>query len=219
MFSLHNQNSNEDKEHPGDVSYMASELLTLTSGIFGYSQILLLGNYGVLSEEQQNTIQHIQNLAGRAVFLLQVVKIAERIAVNQLYLQRTTVSILEIIEEATRNSKARCSYECLVDNLMATVDKSLVTVLFTALLDFIKHFIDSEHVINIRIERAEKISIYISFVTLEIELEKLVERIIKREQNHPLTIAYSILNAHGGDIQIHQQETGESILVVNLPSA
>ena len=82
------------------LSMMSHDLRTPLQAVSGYSDVLLAGFHGSLTEEQQNDVEHIKSATRRVVRMIDEILEFARIGKGAMKVELRTVSIREALSQA-----------------------------------------------------------------------------------------------------------------------
>jgi PAS domain S-box-containing protein len=221
------------------VSTVSHELRTPMTSIKGYTDLLLMGAVGELTEQQRHFVSIIRNNADRLTALVNDLLDISRIESGRIELHMKPVAIQDVVDQVTSSLQPRASSRDLT--LKVDVDPNLPAVwgdsdrIAQILVNLIGNAIQytppgGEIAISARV-RGEKMEISVADTGIGISEEnqrKIFDRFFRADdplvQETPgtglgLPITASLVEMHGGEIWV-ESELGEgSTFTFTLPLA
>ncbi len=221
------------------VSTVSHELRTPMTSIKGYTDLLLMGAVGELTEQQRHFVTIIRNNADRLTALVNDLLDISRIESGRVELNLKPVSIREVVDQATNSLQPRASSR----NLALKVDVApdlpavwgdsdrIVQILVNLIGNAIQYTPPGGEIsVSARV-RGEKMEVSVSDTGIGIskeDQEKIFDRFFRADdplvQETPgtglgLPITASLVEMHGGEIWV-ESELGEgSTFTFTLPLA
>lgn len=221
------------------VSTVSHELRTPMTSIKGYADLMLMGAAGKLTEPQSRYLQVIKNNADRLHMLVNDLLDISRIETGKTTLELRPLDILQIIEHVERHLQGRIQHEGKQMSFTTDVEPALplvnadearVTQILTNLIDNAFNYTPEagEIIISVRASRnyvfvsVEDTGIGIS----EDNLNKIFDRFYRAEDaavqkvsgtGLGLAIVKSLIEMHGGHLQVESTLKKGSTFTFNLP--
>jgi len=230
-----------DKLKSEFVSTVSHELRTPMTSIKGYADLMLMGAAGEMSEAQSRYLQVIKNNADRLHMLVNDLLNISRIETGKTTLDLRPLDVAQIIEQIVEGHlRGRIQHESkelavrtrIMPSLpLVNADQSRVTQILTNLLDNAFNYTPEHGKITI-IVKAENnfVGIAIQDTGIGISQEnqaKIFDRFFRAEdeavQRVPgtglgLAIVRSLIEMHGGQLEVRSEPRAGSTFVVKLPA-
>ncbi len=221
------------------VSTVSHELRTPMTSIKGYADLMIMGAAGALTDPQMRYLQVIKNNADRLHNLVNDLLDISRIETGKTTLDLRPLDVPQIIAESLEHLEGRIQHED--KNLeiatqiapalpLVNADHARVIQILTNLLDNAFNYTPENGKISI-IAEAGKNYVYISIADTGIGIaeenqEKIFDRFFRSEDADVqkiagtglgLSIVRSLVEMHGGHLQLKSQPDQGSTFTFNLP--
>ena len=230
-----------DKLKSEFVSTVSHELRTPMTSIKGYADLMLMGAAGDMSEAQSRYLQVIKNNADRLHMLVNDLLNISRIETGKTTLDLRPLDVTQIIEQIVdghlrgriqHESKEITVHTRIMPSLpLVNADQSRVTQILTNLLDNAFNYTPQQGKITISV-KAENNFVGISIEDTGIGISKenqakIFDRFFRAEdeavQRVPgtglgLAIVRSLIEMHGGQLEVLSEPRAGSTFVVKLPA-
>ena len=230
-----------DKLKSEFVSTVSHELRTPMTSIKGYADLMLMGAAGEMSEPQSRYLQVIKNNADRLHMLVNDLLNISRIETGKTTLDLRPLDVTQIIEQIVDGHlRGRIQHESkeltvrtrIMPSLpLVNADQSRVTQILTNLLDNAFNYTPEHGRIIISVKAENNfvgISIQDTGIGISIENQaKIFDRFFRAEdeavQRVPgtglgLAIVRSLIEMHGGQLEVHSEPKAGSTFMVKLPA-
>ncbi len=222
------------------VSTVSHELRTPMTSIKGYADLMLMGASGPMTEPQLRYMQVIKNNADRLHMLVNDLLNISRIETGKIILDMRPVDISPIIEQVLEHIDGRIQHEGKQLNIhtdispslpLVNADQARVTQILTNLVDNAFNYTPENGDITIHISATDA-HVFISVTDTGIGIskenqKKIFDRFFRAEdpdvQKIPgtglgLAIVQSLIEMHGGRLQLTSEIGKGSTFTFNLPA-
>ena len=221
------------------VSTVSHELRTPMTSIKGYADLMLMGAAGALTDPQVRYMQVIKNNADRLHMLVNDLLNISRIETGKTTLDLRPLDVPQIINQVLEHVNGRIQHENKQLNIhndiapslpLVNADHARVTQILTNLLDNAFNYTPEDGDIIIQV-RATKNHVFISVTDTGIGIsqenqDKIFDRFFRSDdpdvQKVPgtglgLAIVQSLIEMHGGHLQLESEIGKGSTFTFNLP--
>jgi signal transduction histidine kinase len=222
------------------VSTVSHELRTPMTSIKGYADLILMGAAGAMTDPQVRYMQVIKNNADRLSMLVNDLLDISRIETGKTELDLRPLDIPQVIEQVVEghlrgrieheNKPMEVQTEMAPSLPLVNADHARVTQILTNLLDNAFHYTPSNGQIKVSVN-ANGDFVYISITDTGIGISKenqnkIFDRFFRAEDADVqkvagtglgLAIVRSLIEMHGGRIEVNSMPGEGSTFTFNLP--
>jgi len=218
-------------------SNVSHELRTPLTSIVGYSDLILRGGAGDISEEQEKLLRIVMNNAAKLTHLVNDVLDVERIESREMPFEVEAVRLDDVLEEAVQSLRAEADSKGIImreiapTGLVVAADPDHLSHLFGNLIsNAVKYTLSGT--VEVRAEESGGMALIevkdTGIGMAEGEVSQLFRRFFRADNNHVrkvagtglgLAIAKAIVDRHNGTIRVDSTPDEGTTFRVSLPLA